>query len=375
MTRRGNGFGTLMYKGEGKPWLARWVYKGQVYYKTTNEIDKKKALKALERITRPYRDAREEDAIRNLQNRLIELKELKSKNELLITDIWDEFSKRLKKDDVGTGTTGIYENAVNQMVEWMKSKVKYAKDITSKLAEEYLENLSDEVGASTYNIRLVLFKRIWKSLNEDFHLYNDAWENFNKKKVSKHSNRRTLSMKEIGMLLANAKTHDMKLLIIIGTYSGLRISDCAMLKWNDIDMEKKTMKVLPIKTKKHMDAPIEIPIHPTLMKMFEETPHESEYVSKVNADAYMNEHLSGQVGALFKKCGFKTSEIVNGKMKLIYGFHSLRHTFVSMAINFGMSPLLVQKIVGHSAVDMTAHYFHENMDKISEGINAIPDVA
>ena len=376
MTRRGNGFGSLINKGEGKPWLGRWVYKGQVYYKSTGEVDKKKALKVLERITRPYRDAREEDAIRNLQNRLIELQERKSKNELLTENIWIEFSKKLKKDDVGKNTTAIYENAAERMIEWMLPHAKHAKDITTLLAEKYLEVLASEVGAATYNIRLVLFKRIWKSLNDEFQLSKDIWEKFKKKKASKHSNRRTLTEAEIAKLLSKAETHDMKLLIMIGTYTGLRISDSSTLKWSDIDMEHKIMKVLPIKTKKHMDAPIEIPIHPALMKMLEATPHNSEYVSKANADGYLNGgHISGKVVELFKKCGMKTSEKIDGKVKIICGFHSLRHTFVSMAINSGMSPMLVQKIVGHSAVDMTSHYFHENMDKISEGINALPDVA
>ena len=374
MIRRGNGFGSLICKGEGKNWLARWVYKGQVYYKTTGETDKKKALKVLERITRPYRDAREEDAIRNLQNKLIELQERRTKNELLLDDLWTEFAKKLKCDDVGKGTATIYENAVNGMVNWMKKKAKCVNDITHHLAEQYLEHLSSEVGANTYNIRLVLFKRIWRYLHDDFQLCNDAWENFKKKKATK-SGRRTMTEEEIAKLLIEAETHDMRLLITIGLYTGLRISDCAMLKWNDIDFNRKTMKVMPIKTKKHMASPIEIPIHPTLMKMLEDTPHESEYVSKANAVAYNGGHLSGKVVLLFKKCGFETSKKVNGKTQLICGFHSLRHTFVSMAINNGMSPLLVSRIVGHSAVNMTASYFHENSEKMTEGINSLPDVA
>ena len=373
MTRRGNGFGSLINLGEGRPWLGRWVFKGQVYYKSTGETDKKRALKVLERITRPFRDAREEDAIRNLQNRLIELQEQRTRNELLVPDIWDEFAKKLKNDDVTDDTASRYETAVRLMAKWMVAKVKFAKDITPKLAEEYLEHMFSTVGVATYNIRLVLFKRVWKSLNTDFQLCKDTWENFKKKKSVK-STRRTMSVEEIGKVIEHAETDDMKLLLTIGTYTGLRISDCAMVKWKDIDFEKKILKSLPIKTRRHMEAPLEIPIHPTLMKMLEATPHTGEYVSETNASRYLSGHLSGDVVELFKKCGFQTSEKVNGKTKLICGFHSLRHTFVSMAINVGMSPLLVQKIVGHSAVNMTEHYFHETAEKAAEGINAMPDV-
>lgn len=373
MNRRPNGFGSLIFKGEGKPWLARWVYKGQVYYKTTGESDKKKALKKLEYITRPYRESREIDVIRSLQNRLLELQECRTMEELSTADIWEVFAKKLKKDDVESGTTSIYENAVHKMVEWMTPKVKLAKDITSKLAEEYLEHLSDSVGAATYNIRLVLFKRIWKALSGEYRLEKDTWESFKKKKVVK-STRRTVSSFEIGKVLSAAESFDMKLLLTIGIYTGLRLSDCALLKWSDIDFDHKLLKVIPIKTKKHMDAPLEIPIHPTLLKALHEAANDGEYVSDENASAYKSGKLSGQVVDLFKSCGIETSKKVNGKTKLMCGFHSLRHTFVSMAVNSGMSPLLVQRIVGHSAVSMTEHYYHDNMDKMTEGINALPDV-
>lgn len=375
MNRRMNGFGSLINKGEGKPWLARWVYKGQVHYKSTGEPDKKKALKVLERITRPFREQREIDVLRSLELKIKSLQECMSKTALPLDSIWSEFAKKLKHEDVEAGTSKVYESAVNQLVKWMKPKVKVAKDINAHLAEEYLEELASSIGATTYNIRLVLFKRIWKSLKDEFDLVDDAWESFKKKKAAK-SMRQTLSNAKLAAVISKADTFDMKLLLTIGLYTGLRISDCSLLKWCDVDLESKVIRTVPIKTRKHMDAPVEIPIHPALMKLLEEAPHNSEYVSKANADDYMNGHASGKVVDLFKKCGIQTSKKDdNGKTKLVCGFHSLRHTFISNAINCGMSPLLVQKIVGHSAVNMTEHYFHDNAAKAAEGINAMPDVA
>lgn len=374
MNRRGNGFGSLIFKGEGRAWLARWVYKGEVFYRTTGETDKKKALKKLEYITRPYREKRAIDVERNLLNRIQSLQECCAKTQLPIELLWNKFAKKLKHYDVTDGTAKIYEGAVNHLINWMKIRIKNTKDITTQLAEEYLDELASSIGTNTYNIRLVLFKRIWKSLKDEFSLNDDVWEKFNKKKAAK-SSRRTMQNIEIADVISKAATKDMKLLLTIGLYTGLRISDCSLLKWSEVDFEKKILRVRPIKTRKHMDAPIEIPIHPTLMKLLEEMPHESEYVSPQNANDYLTGHASGKVVELFKRCGIVTSRKENGKTKLVCGFHSLRHTFVSNAINSGMSPLLVQKIVGHSSVDMTEHYFHETAAKAAEGINAMPDVA
>jgi hypothetical protein len=38
-----------------------------------------------------------------------------------------------------------------------------------------------------------------------------------------------------------------------------------------------------------------------------------------------------------------------------------------------MSPLLVQRIVGHSDISMTEHYFHANNKDLSDGINQMPN--
>ena len=373
MPRRANGFGSLINKGEGRAWLARWVYQGQVYYRTTGETDKKKALKKLEYITRPFREKRLIDIERNLLNRIQALQENATKDKLPVDKLWSAFAKKLKNDDVESNSAKVYETGVNKMIEWMKKRVKYANDITSVLAGEYLEQLAESVGAATYNARLVLFKRVWKALSKEHFLEKDVWECFKKKKVPK-STRKTVNNNEIGQVLTKAETFDMKLLITLGIYTGLRISDCALLKWCDIDIENKVIRTIPIKTRKHMDAPVEIPIHPTLLKLLQEAKHDSEYVSEHNADSYTNGHLNGKVVELFKSCGIETSKKVNGKTKLVCSFHSLRHTFVSMAINSGMSPLLVQKIVGHSAVSMTEAYYHDNKEIMRDGIEALPDI-
>jgi len=38
--------------------------------------------------------------------------------------------------------------------------------------------------------------------------------------------------------------------------------------------------------------------------------------------------------------------------------HSLRHFFASQAQELGMNPLMVQSLVGHASLEMTARYTH-----------------
>lgn len=375
MERRGNRFGTLIFKGEGKPWLAKWVACGKVYYKSTGETDKKKALKVLEKLTRPYREEDEAAIIENLEMMLKRAKaNARGFKKLEVDNLWSEFKKTLWEGDVEEGTARVYEGGIYHLQGWLCGKVNHIAEVDSKLAERYLKELSNTIGAATYNTRLSLFKRVWHHLPEEYGIDKTVWDEFKKKKGATGA-RRTLSSKELAKLFASAETHDMKLLLSIGTYTGLRLGDCAMLKWADIDFEHNIIRVVPMKTRKHMDGPIEIPMHSVLVSSLKTAVHDSEYVSKANAASYMAGKLSGEVVNLFKSCGIETSvKDANGKTKIICSFHSLRHTFVSMAINSGMSPLLVQRVVGHSTVDMTSAYFHENMDKMTDGINALPAV-
>ena len=57
------------------------------------------------------------------------------------------------------------------------------------------------------------------------------------------------------------------------------------------------------------------------------------------------------------------------------GFHSLRHTFVSLSANAGVPLHIVQSIVGHESNAMTRHYFHENVAALQQAVEAIPSIS
>jgi integrase len=140
---------------------------------------------------------------------------------------------------------------------------------------------------------------------------------------------------------------------------------------------KRTITVIPIKVKRFIKKPIVIPIHNSLYNILlqlRENKGDSEYVLPDCKKSYDTKYLKNKILKIFQDCEIKTYEMVDGKKKFLVGFHSLRHTFVSMNLNEGMNPLLVQNIVGHSSVDMTRNYFHQNENVLRDGINKMPDL-
>ena len=74
-----------------------------------------------------------------------------------------------------------------------------------------------------------------------------------------------------------------------------------------------------------------------------------------------------------KKAGLKSSiKDENNHTHVLTGYHITRLAFVTLASKF-MSPLLVQKIVGHSSIEMTEHYCQANQEQIREGLSQMPD--
>ena len=55
-------------------------------------------------------------------------------------------------------------------------------------------------------------------------------------------------------------------------------------------------------------------------------------------------------------------------------FHALRHTATSLLKNAGISPAIVQDIIGHDSEAMSRHYTHIDMPTKREAMNKMPDI-
>ena len=102
------------------------------------------------------------------------------------------------------------------------------------------------------------------------------------------------------------------------------------------------------------------------------------YVNPTLADYYKNSkwRISHGLELIFKAAHIETSVKIEGRRTRTpeATFHSLRHTFVSLAANAGVPLPVVQSIVGHSSTAMTRHYYHENEDVLRQAVAAIPAI-
>src|SRR5262249_4502530 len=97
----------------------------------------------------------------------------------------------------------------------------------------------------------------------------------------------------------------------------------------------------------------------------------SEYIENAS-------NVTGPIQAFFQRCGIVTTEDAqHGHRRraiVKVGFHSLRHSFVSLCAKARAPQHVVQQLVGHGSPAMTEHYTHLDPAQKSEAIAALPAI-
>ena len=165
--------------------------------------------------------------------------------------------------------------------------------------------------------------------------------------------------------------------IVLCLYTGLRIEELLALTWNDIDFEKSILSVTKtchdgnengkhiriIDTPKTENSRRQIPLSKTLIKMLKDMKKKSK-CEFVIADGEK---------PVFIRSYQRTFELFLKKLKLPHkGFHSLRHTFATRALECGMDVKSLSEILGHKNATITLNrYAHSLWEHKAEMMNKL----
>lgn len=155
---------------------------------------------------------------------------------------------------------------------------------------------------------------------------------------------------------------EMQILFRIAAYTGLRLKCCCLLRWEDIDLKARIMKLTPYKTVNSSNIEVIVPIAPELLAWLPTPPASMTGYVLPNVAARYVSNPSGVdqtcLWIIWYAAGPVTPPGQRPKKVKGYGFHSFRHTFVSFCLNAGVPIEIVQAIVGHKSVIVTRIYAH-----------------
>lgn len=382
---REKGMGNLQREKSGR-WTMRVGINGKRYCRSTRTKDRDQAERTLQRFLAPFG---------------------LGEHRLPLADVWNAYVVSPNRNELAPSTLNVKRIAWMHFAKWMKHNylpVSGLADVTADMIAEYLAVLRADLCASSYNGRVCILREIFRTLATKAGLEENPWEGVRLRPDDSHS-RRELTMDELRRLLAAAKVVDVSRsrtkgdlnihsapppststsewykLILIGIYTGLRLGDCCLLDWSQINLAQQVIQLIPQKTKRHAHGrPVTIPIHPALgQALLGNEAHPSSLIGPVLpaiAALYGRSRwqVSHEITSIFKAANIKTSVLLTGRKHRTpeATFHSLRHTFVSFAANAGVPLHIVQSIVGHSSTAMTRHYYHENIDALKNAVAAIP---
>ena len=394
-SKRGKHRGSLELRG--KVYFARWMVNGQRFSETTGETKRAAAEKWLERKlanvhATDIRAKGKRQIETLLQQKAAQLKgaivqaeeaheaALDALPSVALADLEAELTAAVGMN-VKPDTLFSYSQDVRTFVKWMAVNHPEAEDanhVSEKIAVQYFDHLAKVKRASTCNCARVNLAHTWNVLNERYRIKGNPWQAVKAMKPEA-TVRRSLSREELARI-AVTLPGEYRLVFFVGCFTGLRLSDAATLTWESIDLNTRTITLRPIKTARTSGRWVHLPIVPEFFAVLSSIPTASRhgYVAPFIADQYQNHRalLSRRFAAYFAKAGIKTQKSDgDGKpARNVCGFHSLRHTFVSIAANAGIPFAIVQSIVGHSAAKMTEHYFHESREATSLAFQKFPEL-
>ena len=374
--KRANGMGCLFKRGN--MWWGKFMCKGIMTVKslgihvqedgmTEKELKASAEAKLLAE-TAPNRLGSEIDALLFLKAKIesmssarkVAISATRAQSYILLKDACQAFrSFRERKGKTGD-TTRVYLADLAEFVKWRGANFPMAS-VTQDMADRYVKTIEEKrLSPYTFNRKISALRLVWESLG--IPKANGGLNPWADIATKKHDTvvRDTLSNEEIEKLknAAGGKYGgDLRMLIVIGEFTGLRLSDAATLRWSEIDFKlgiitKQTGKtgaivhppILPefakelAEQKKRTDSwdassldgmgAIEAKME-KMPKGFDDyvVPRMAAKALKKNGNAA----ISVALHKVFKEAKVESSKKVEGskRSRPVKGFHSLRATWVT----------------------------------------------
>ena len=188
--------------------------------------------------------------------------------------------------------------------------------------------------------------------------------------------RGTFTPAEVKMLVDTAEG-EWKLLIRFAYFTGARLSDCARMQWDGVDLGEGTLTYTQAKTGKKVFTPLHADLLKALNSLAGTDKPEVFIMPKIAAQRGSGRRgLSETFKKLMRKAGVD-SQTVKGKGNQMFSkrsFHALRHSFTSALANQNVASELRMQLTGHSTEGEHKKYTHHEIENLRAAVGKIPSL-
>jgi len=198
---------------------------------------------------------------------------------------------------------------------------------------------------------------------------------------------RTLTLREVQILLGNAASSHYYPIIYTAINTGLRQAELPGLRWRDIDLDLRSISVRQVLYKAHGVCEFKEPKTEHSRRCISMTAKLADYLSEYKGE---KESLSLHLGRLLKPDDLVFSNAEGepidpyslshdfAKIAKRAGFenvrfHDLRHTFASLMLLRGAKPKVISEALGHASVAFTLDAYSHIIEGMQSEAMALLD--
>jgi len=233
--------------------------------------------------------------------------------------------------------------------------------LNPKLLEDYKAfRVEEEASNKTINMELKTIRAILALAKTWGYTKDNPTDGVRFMKITNHIAPRFFTEAECKKLLTTCNEWEYPIFYTL-LNTGMRKSELLNLEWDDIDFNRKKIKLRVKDDWSPKTSERQIPINESLVGVLKEleTKKKGRYVFHDKGQQIENNRLRKRLMSLTKRCGFPDAT------KL----HTLRHTFASHLVMKGVDLPTVKKLMGHSDIQTTMIYSHladEHVDRAVE---------
>jgi integrase len=359
-------------------------------------------------------EARTRQGSVRLVEKLYEIKTGEVIKTVLLENLFQEWTKIPRKRKLNERYSSQCQSTLKRFAEFVRSENVKATEIayvTRSIAQSFLDAESKRgITAKTWNETLKLLRTTFKHL-----LPVGAINPFSNLPTRETETifRKPYSPDELAAILDVARADDfLRPILVIGICTAMRRGDCCLLRWKDVDLQRRFVTVKTAKTGQTVSIPIFPLLYDELKSRAKDRKSDNDYVFPEQALMYQEnpDGITWRVRKVLAAAGFRDEDEVpqtasgevtpqksdtsiqhshpNGKACVVRGeihisrkeglrrasvrdFHSFRVTWVTLALTAGVPLELVQKVTGHKTMDIVLkHYFQPGQEAFRQALQS-----
>lgn len=291
-----------------------------------------------------------------------------------------------RKGEIAPASYSTYSNRILHFKTWLGSfAARPLAEIEARHFINYRDALAKRLSPASCNMGIKILRSVFEDARRDGFIAENPARDCGMLKKQAGTARRPFTVAELQTILASADD-EWRSMIFFGLYTGQRLGDLARLNWQNVDLVSGEISITTAKTGRLVRIPIVSPLLTHLEKLpAGDDPKAPLHPRAAKLATVNGSTLSRQFGELLANVGLATKrshETEEGDKKgrasrrnaSELSFHSLRHTATSMMKNAGISPAVVQDIIGHDSAEMSAHYTHIESQAKRQALASLPDL-